>query len=191
MPVSGIASDSRDVCEGGSVSGLPGHRQSRAGLPAQSDRGGGLRSPVTTHGASGRETDAAADRGRHLGDQLGEIANRFYGHPSQSVRVLAVTGTNGKTTVAWLLAQCLQQLGRTLRLLGTLGIGVDELDGGEGMTTPAASNCTGALRCFVDAGATARPSRFRRTPCAGPHRRRAIRRRAVHQPDSRPPRLSR
>ena len=40
-----------------------------------------------------------------LGDKLGEIANRFYGRPSEALRVIGVTGTNGKTTVAWLIAQ--------------------------------------------------------------------------------------
>ena len=90
-----------------------------------------------------------------LASHLGEIANRFYGSPSESLKTIGVTGTNGKTTVAWLLAQCLELLGDRCGYLGTLGFGVGELDGGEGMTTPAAIELHGRLAGFVDQGASA------------------------------------
>jgi UDP-N-acetylmuramoyl-L-alanyl-D-glutamate--2,6-diaminopimelate ligase len=73
-----------------------------------------------------------------LAKLLGTIANRFYGEPSRDIAVVGVTGTNGKTTVAWLVAQCYGQLGKTCGYVGTLGAGVGELHGGEGMTTPGA-----------------------------------------------------
>ena len=60
------------------------------------------------------------------------------GRQTQCVRVIGVTGTNGKTTVAWLIAQCLENLGRHCGYIGTLGTGIGEIDGGEGMTTPGA-----------------------------------------------------
>ena len=70
-----------------------------------------------------------------LRGHLGEIANWFFDYPSRTVRVIGVTGTNGKTTVAWLLAQCLQRLGRSSGYAGTLGYGISDVDIAEGMTT--------------------------------------------------------
>ncbi|HKM36328.1 MAG TPA: UDP-N-acetylmuramoyl-L-alanyl-D-glutamate--2,6-diaminopimelate ligase [Thiopseudomonas sp.] len=55
--------------------------------------------------------------------QLSEIAGRFYGEPSRGMRVVAVTGTNGKTSVTQLLAQASDLLGQHCGLIGTLGSG--------------------------------------------------------------------
>ena len=84
---------------------------------------------------------------------VGEIANRYYEFPSRAVRVVGVTGTNGKTTVAWLVSQCLQLLGHRCGYVGTLGAGLDEVSGGEGMTTPGAVELHGCLADFRDRGA--------------------------------------
>lgn len=89
-----------------------------------------------------------------LDTKLGEIANRFYGRPSETLKVIGVTGTNGKTTVAWLIAQCAQLLGERCAYLGTLGQGLGEIHGADGMTTPAAVELHGRLADFVDQGAS-------------------------------------
>jgi UDP-N-acetylmuramoyl-L-alanyl-D-glutamate--2,6-diaminopimelate ligase len=88
-----------------------------------------------------------------LASRLGEIANRFYGRPSAAVNVVGVTGTNGKTTVAWLIAQCCELLDETCGYVGTLGSGVGEIEGGEGMTTPGTIELHGRIAEFRDAGA--------------------------------------
>src|SRR5580704_4715794 len=54
---------------------------------------------------------------------LGVIADRFFGQPSQAMHVVGVTGTNGKTTCAWLIAQALSLCGRPAAYMGTLGFG--------------------------------------------------------------------
>jgi UDP-N-acetylmuramoyl-L-alanyl-D-glutamate--2,6-diaminopimelate ligase len=89
-----------------------------------------------------------------LAGKLGEIANRFYDYPSRKLKVIGVTGTNGKTTVAWLIAQCQLLLGESCGYVGTLGHGVRELTSGEGMTTPAAVELHGRLAEFVERQAT-------------------------------------
>ena len=55
--------------------------------------------------------------------QLSDIAARFYGEPSRGLRVVAVTGTNGKTSVTQLLAQASDLLDQPCGLIGTLGSG--------------------------------------------------------------------
>ncbi|HEX4376824.1 MAG TPA: UDP-N-acetylmuramoyl-L-alanyl-D-glutamate--2,6-diaminopimelate ligase [Steroidobacteraceae bacterium] len=60
----------------------------------------------------------------NLAAQLGYIADRFFGAPSASMAIAGITGTNGKTTCAWLLAQALNQLGRRAAYIGTIGVGV-------------------------------------------------------------------
>jgi UDP-N-acetylmuramoyl-L-alanyl-D-glutamate--2,6-diaminopimelate ligase len=54
---------------------------------------------------------------------LGRIADRFFGWPSSHLRIVGVTGTNGKTTVAYLLTQCLERLQRDAAYMGTIGWG--------------------------------------------------------------------
>ena len=59
-----------------------------------------------------------------LSRHVGTIADRFFGAPSQSLTVAGITGTNGKTTCAYLLAQALSLCGRPAAYSGTLGYGM-------------------------------------------------------------------
>jgi|TARA_B110000495_G_C23016011_1_gene601814 UDP-N-acetylmuramoyl-L-alanyl-D-glutamate--2,6-diaminopimelate ligase len=72
----------------------------------------------------------------NLSEKASEIAARFFGHPSLALTIIAVTGTNGKTSVSHFLAQCLESSGHACGLIGTMGIGrlegLIDLD----MTTP-------------------------------------------------------
>ena len=58
-----------------------------------------------------------------LTERAGVIADRFFGAPSQALTIAGITGTNGKTTCAWLLAQALQQCRGPAAYMGTLGFG--------------------------------------------------------------------
>jgi UDP-N-acetylmuramoyl-L-alanyl-D-glutamate--2,6-diaminopimelate ligase len=58
-----------------------------------------------------------------LSQRASLIADRFFGTPSQALTVVGITGTNGKTTCAWLLTQALQFCGRPAAYVGTLGYG--------------------------------------------------------------------
>ncbi len=64
------------------------------------------------------------------------IAAEFFDHPSRKLDLLAVTGTNGKTSTAWWLAQALGQLHRTCGVVGTLGMGQPGAMVFNGLTTP-------------------------------------------------------
>ena len=58
-----------------------------------------------------------------LKSQAGAIASAFCGHPSAALDVLAITGTNGKTSCAWWTAQLLSVCARPCAVVGTLGMG--------------------------------------------------------------------
>ena len=85
--------------------------------------------------------------------QLSEIAGRFYGEPSRTLRVVAVTGTNGKTSVTQLLAQASDLLGQHCGLIGTLGSGFyGNLTSGH-YTTPDPLTVQATLADLKNAGA--------------------------------------
>lgn len=86
----------------------------------------------------------------------GPVAAAYYEQPSQSLDVLAVTGTNGKTSTAWWLAESLSKTERFSQapcaLVGTLGIGVPPALTYTGLTTPDPVTLQKALRDFVAQG---------------------------------------
>lgn len=83
---------------------------------------------------------------------VGPVAQQVYGHPSQKLRVLAVTGTNGKTTVTQWLAQSMPG---HCAVIGTLGAGYPGVMVETGFTTPDAAQYAHLLADFVNDGATA------------------------------------
>lgn len=85
----------------------------------------------------------------------GPIAAAYYEQPSARIEVLAITGTNGKTSTAWWLAHALQALGRRCALVGTLGVGEPGALEATGMTTPDPVLLQARLRDWADAGVQA------------------------------------
>lgn len=85
---------------------------------------------------------------------MGDVAHEFYGAPSEQLKVLAVTGTNGKTSVAWFLAHALDQQGQKAAYMGTLGAGF--LTGLMPLlnTTPSVLDVHRLMASFVAQGAT-------------------------------------
>lgn len=80
------------------------------------------------------ETEQAGECAEHHGALIvpvaglrglvGRIADRFFEHPSQRLRLIGVTGTNGKTSVCQYVAQLLKETGTPCGILGTLGYGM-------------------------------------------------------------------
>ncbi|MCL1974444.1 MAG: UDP-N-acetylmuramoyl-L-alanyl-D-glutamate--2,6-diaminopimelate ligase [Bacteroidetes bacterium] len=61
----------------------------------------------------------------HSGEALGQIASAFYGHPSKALKLVGITGTNGKTTTATLLYRLFKDLGYACGLFSTIENYVD------------------------------------------------------------------
>lgn len=85
--------------------------------------------------------------------QAGAVASAFCGHPSAELDVLAITGTNGKTSCAWWTAQLLSVCARPCAVVGTLGMGQPGSPMvPTGLTTPDPVLLQQQLRSFVDEG---------------------------------------
>jgi UDP-N-acetylmuramoyl-L-alanyl-D-glutamate--2,6-diaminopimelate ligase len=88
----------------------------------------------------------------HVRAAMAALAARFYGEPARDLMVVGVTGTNGKTTVAWLMRDILEEAGVPSGLTGT----VMSVVGGHGArtvrTTPESIDLQASLRAMVDAG---------------------------------------
>ena len=87
---------------------------------------------------------ALVERGRRA---LAEVSATVMGHPEQRLALSAVTGTNGKTTTAFLLEAMLRSVGRTCVLIGTIETHVGDEIRVSPHTTPEASD---TLRVFAD-----------------------------------------
>ena len=85
--------------------------------------------------------------------KAGAIASEFNGHPSAELDVLAITGTNGKTSCAWWTAQLLSVCARPCAVVGTLGMGQPGTPLlPTGLTTPDPVMLQQQLRAFVAEG---------------------------------------
>ncbi|UFS56183.1 UDP-N-acetylmuramoyl-L-alanyl-D-glutamate--2,6-diaminopimelate ligase [Comamonadaceae bacterium M7527] len=90
-----------------------------------------------------------------LKTMCGDIASLFYQQPSGQLNVVAVTGTNGKTSTTWWLAQALSAAGQDCGLVGTLGVGSMRNLAQTGLTTPDPIRLQQTLRSLVDQGVAA------------------------------------
>jgi UDP-N-acetylmuramoyl-L-alanyl-D-glutamate--2,6-diaminopimelate ligase len=95
----------------------------------------------------------------HLREHASAIADRFFGAPSTGLSVAGITGTNGKTTCAYLLAQAMEASGRPAAYMGTIGVGrprrlaASELTTGDAVTvqrTLAALRAGGAANVAME-----------------------------------------
>jgi UDP-N-acetylmuramoyl-L-alanyl-D-glutamate--2,6-diaminopimelate ligase len=83
---------------------------------------------------------------------LAYMATNFYDNPSQKLKLVGITGTNGKTTVASLLYQLLKKAGYKVGLLSTVKILVDDLEYKATHTTPDSITINHFLNEMVEAG---------------------------------------
>lgn len=134
--LTGLSLDSRRIKAGDTFVALRGHRSHGLAFAGEALRRGAgsivFEPPAPADLAVPEGAIAVPD----LRSRLGSMADQFFGSPSQSLRVVGVTGTNGKTSTVQLLAQALSGEGRCVGTIGTLGLGlVGAMHAGE-RTTP-------------------------------------------------------
>lgn len=91
-------------------------------------------------------------RVEHTDQVLGSVAANFYGHPSEKLKLVGVTGTNGKTTIATLLYRLFTGLGYNSGLISTVCVMVKDVETPSKLTTPDALSLQRYLAEMVDAG---------------------------------------
>jgi UDP-N-acetylmuramoyl-L-alanyl-D-glutamate--2,6-diaminopimelate ligase len=121
-----------DAIERGAVAVLT----DAAGLAEMGDRAGAV--PVLVHPEPRRV--------------LGELAATVYGHPSEHLAVVGVTGTSGKTTTTYLIEAGLRSAGRTVGLIGTVGLRINGVDIPSTLTTPEAPALQALLAVMAERG---------------------------------------
>ena len=152
--VSELHCDSRRVRPGDAFVAWPGAAQDGRRHVAAALRAGAVACLVEREGAEAFGFDdprIAAVSG--LKAVTGLIASQFHGQPSDALDVVAITGTNGKTSTGWWTAQWLSALGDPAALAGTLGLGVPgQVFEPTGLTTPDPVLWQATLRRWADAG---------------------------------------
>jgi UDP-N-acetylmuramoyl-L-alanyl-D-glutamate--2,6-diaminopimelate ligase len=83
------------------------------------------------------------------------LAARFYNFPSQDLFCFGVTGTNGKTSITYILEHILNHFNKPMAVMGTVNHRLGEKVWSSQMTTPDAVTLQGRLRDFADSGAVA------------------------------------
>lgn len=99
----------------------------------------GCRCFVATRGL-GLPQDAAVYITEDPEAYLGDLAARCFGYPARSLTVIGVTGTHGKTSVAYTLASVLEKAGRKVALLTSDGVEIDGVFSASGAVAPNAAD---------------------------------------------------
>ena len=152
VTVTGVTIDSRDVQPGDLYVALPGSRRHGAEFAAEAKKRGAHAMLTDTHGATeaadtGLPTLVAQSNPREI---LGEVAALIYGTRELRVPVFGVTGTNGKTSVVYLLAELMRAAGLAPGLSSTAERRVGDTVMTSGLTSPEASELHGLLARMVE-----------------------------------------
>jgi UDP-N-acetylmuramoyl-L-alanyl-D-glutamate--2,6-diaminopimelate ligase len=153
IDIRGVAYDSRQVKPGDVFIALQGLKSAGADFAADAIR----------RGAVAVVADRPADAGVTVPwvivpdarATMAALAAELYGHPSRSMQVVGITGTNGKTTTAYLLRTVFESAGKKCGLLGTVSYSVGDQELPAARTTPEAPDVQRMFRQMVDAGCRA------------------------------------
>jgi UDP-N-acetylmuramoyl-L-alanyl-D-glutamate--2,6-diaminopimelate ligase len=144
IEITGIQYSSRQVIPGNLFVAIPGYRvDGHAYIQDAIDRGAialVVSKPVQV---ASNVTVVTAKDSRLA---LAQLSAAYYDHPSRHLRMIGVTGTNGKTTVTYLLEDILRRAGLKTGLLGTIGMRVGQREVAASHTTPESRD----LQCALD-----------------------------------------
>lgn len=153
--ITGLTDDSRQVSPGGLFVAVKGTQSDGHRFLAQAVAAGAGAIVVETGRVSGETLASIAVPVIQVGDSrraLGLLASRFHGGPSRRLRMIGVTGTNGKTTTTYLCKSILEAAGVRVGLIGTVAYLFGEERVAATHTTPGALELQDLLRRMVDAG---------------------------------------
>jgi UDP-N-acetylmuramoyl-L-alanyl-D-glutamate--2,6-diaminopimelate ligase len=152
LQITGICEDSRRASPGSLFVARPGTKADGAKFIADAASRGAAAAVVQTPVDGAVLPQIVVP---HAGIAASVLANRFHGDPGRTVKPIGITGTNGKTTTAYLIRHLLARANIKCGLVGTV-----ETDDGKSrqesdMTTPAACDIAGLLAMMRDNGCRA------------------------------------
>ena len=148
--VTGLSHDSRRVKAGDWFFALRGQHANGSGFAAAALSAGA--GAVVTEAPTGQTPEVRVIDARR---SMARAAARFYGDPSLALRTVGITGTNGKTTVSFLLRAVLEAHGWATGLVGTVGAFFPQGRASTGFTTPESVELQALLAEMVERGAHA------------------------------------
>lgn len=153
--VTGVTLRGQDVQPGDLFAALPGANTHGARFAADAIRRGAVAVLTDADGRAQLGEDAGSAAVLVHPDPrgvLGEVAATVYGRPSERLTVIGVTGTSGKTTTTYLIEAGLRSAGRSVGLIGTVGLRIDGQDIPSALTTPEAPALQALLAAMAERG---------------------------------------
>lgn len=151
--ISGIACDSRQVQRGSLFVAVDGAvHKGGAFIDEAIQRGAACVVSESSPGSSLRDGEVPFIRYSDTRYALAELADEFFGHPSKELKAAAVTGTNGKTTVTYLIKCICEEAGYPAGVIGTVGYSFKGKEFPAANTTPGPVELQSLLRQMADAG---------------------------------------
>ena len=151
VQISGIFSDSRKIIPGGVFVCLKGEKSDGHNYAKEAEKKGASVIVASKKISAGVPVVYVDD----TDETLAKLSEKFFGFPSKRLKLVGVTGTNGKTTVTYLVKSILEAAGKKVGIIGTnkCFIGERELDFSSGMpTTPSALELAQIFKEMADSG---------------------------------------
>lgn len=151
VQISGIFSDSRKIIPGGVFVCLKGEKSDGHNYAKEAEKKGASVIVASKKISAGVPVVYVDD----TDETLAKLSEKFFGFPSKRLKLVGVTGTNGKTTVTYLVKSILEAAGKKVGIIGTnkCFIGERELDFSSCMpTTPSALELAQIFKEMADSG---------------------------------------
>ncbi len=153
--VTGVCLSSQRVRPGDLYAALPGARAHGATFVPGAVEGGAVAVLTDADGAAAAGADVPVVVVERPRDVLGRLAAHVYGEPATALRMVGVTGTQGKTTTTRLAVDGLERAGVPAAVIGTVGTRVRGVDIETSLTTPEAPDLHGLFALMREQGVTA------------------------------------
>lgn len=147
LDISNIACDTKDVCSGTCfycIEGINVDGHSLADVAVDK----GAKVIVVTHALDIDIPQIVVDDTRKV---MSITAGNYYGNPREKLKLIGITGTNGKTTTTYMLESILSSAGYKVGVIGTIGIKIDTITMPNKLTTPDPIEMHRIFRQMVDA----------------------------------------
>ena len=152
VEVAGLTYDSRTVADGSCFFAVAGTAVDGHNFIAKAIEGGAVAVVCQHIPTEDTDADCTFVVVEDTNVAMGVIASNFYGNPSHELKVIGVTGTNGKTTIATLLYDLVQSMGHKAGLISTVVYKVGAKEIVSTHTTPDAIRLNAMMREMVDEG---------------------------------------